>query len=149
MLEKFFQALPGPLFFFFFVGFVFCDSYYPIDRGGQHRWRGPERGGQHGQGRTGRGGLARARGGHGQRRIKRGGDTGGEGPGGVGGTGEEGPSGGKLDECIMHQVHTSFSWCFQYVFQVPIVFPNTFSRAPHFYPIWFGKCCPSFIYLYY
>jgi hypothetical protein len=25
----------------------------------------------------------------------------------VGGTGEEGPGGGKLDGCIMHQVHTS------------------------------------------
>ncbi len=42
-----------------------------------------------------------------------------------------------------------FSWCFQDVFQVPIVFPNTFPRAPHFYPIWFDKCCPSLIYLYY
>ncbi len=41
------------------------------------------------------------------------GGTGGEGPGGGGparaggGPGEEGPGGGKLDGCIMHQVHTS------------------------------------------
>jgi len=33
--------------------------------------------------------------------------TGGEGSSGVGDTGKEGSSGGKLDECIMHQVHTS------------------------------------------
>jgi hypothetical protein len=45
-------------------------------------------GGQHGGGRTGRGGLARARGGTG---------------------------GGKLDECIMHQVHTSFTLCKIYI----------------------------------
>jgi len=32
---------------------------------------------------------------------------GGEGSDGVGGTGGEGPGGGKLDECIMHRVHTS------------------------------------------
>jgi hypothetical protein len=38
------------------------------------------------------------RGGHGQGRI---------GSGGVGGTSEEGPGRGKLDECIMHQVHTN------------------------------------------
>jgi hypothetical protein len=48
-----------------------------------------------------------------------------------------------------HNVPNDFSWCFQYVLQVPIVFPNTFPRAPHFYPKWFGKCCPFFIYLYY
>ncbi len=48
-------------------------------------------GGGHGRGRTGRGG-----GGHGRGRTERGGGTGGEGPGG-----------GKLDGCIMHQVHTS------------------------------------------
>ncbi len=28
-----------------------------------------------------------------------------------GGTGGEGPGGGKLDECIMHQVHTSIYIC--------------------------------------
>jgi hypothetical protein len=48
--------------------------------GGQHRWRGPAGGGQHGRGKSGRGG---------------------------GGTGGEGPGEGKLDGCIMHQVHTS------------------------------------------
>jgi len=31
--------------FFFLMGFVFCDSYYPTDSGGQHGWRGPTRGG--------------------------------------------------------------------------------------------------------
>jgi len=46
-----------------------------------------------------------------------------------------------------HYVPNDFSWCSQHVLQVSIVFPNTFPRAPHFYPIWFGKCCPSFIYL--
>jgi len=49
--------------------------------GGQHGWRGPA------------GGAS----------------TGGEGPSKVGGTGEEGPGGGKLDGCIMHQVHTNIS----------------------------------------
>jgi len=38
--------------------------------------------------------------------------TDGEGPGEMGGTDEEGPGEGKLDRCIMHQVHTSYfnSW---------------------------------------
>jgi hypothetical protein len=35
-----------------------------------------------------------------------------------------------------HNVPNDFSWCSQYVLQVPIVFPNTFRKAPHFYPIW-------------
>jgi hypothetical protein len=48
-----------------------------------------------------------------------------------------------------HNVPNDFSWCSQYVLQVPIVFPNAFPRAPHFYSIWLGKCSPSFIYLYY
>jgi len=30
--------------------------------------------------------------------------------------------------------------------QVPNVFPNMFSIAPHLYPICFGKCCPPFTY---
>jgi hypothetical protein len=33
---------------------------------------------------------------------------------------------------------------FQYVPQVPNLFPNMFSIALHFYPICFGKCCPPF-----
>ncbi len=47
--------------------------------------------GQHERGKIGPGGPARAR----------------------GGTGEEGPGKGKLDRCIMHQVHTSihYHWC--------------------------------------
>jgi hypothetical protein len=36
---------------------------------------------------------------------------------------------------------------FKYVPQVPNVFPNMFSIAPHFYPICFGKCCPPFTYV--
>jgi hypothetical protein len=28
--------------------------------------------------------------------------------------------------------------------QVANMFPNMFSIAPHFYPICFGRCCPSF-----
>ncbi len=31
--------------------------------------------------------------------------------------------------------------------QVPNVFINMSSIAPHFYPICFGKCCPSFTYI--
>jgi hypothetical protein len=34
-----------------------------------------------------------------------------------------------------------------YVPQVLNVLPNMFSIAPHFYPIWFGKCCPPFTYI--
>jgi hypothetical protein len=30
---------------------------------------------------------------------------------------------------------------------VPNVFSNMFSIAPHFYPIRFSKCCPPFTYL--
>ncbi len=30
--------------------------------------------------------------------------------------------------------------------QVPNMFPKEFSIASHFYPICFGKCCPSFTY---
>ncbi len=37
------------------------------------------------------------------------GGTGGKGLGGVGGMGEERPGGGKLNGCIMHQVHTSLT----------------------------------------
>jgi hypothetical protein len=48
-----------------------------------------------------------------------------------------------------HNVPNGFWSCTQYVLQIPIVFPNTFQRASHFYPIWFGKFCPSFIYVYY
>jgi hypothetical protein len=45
------------LFFFFLMGFVFCDSYYPTNRGGgQHGWRGLARGG------SARAGKGRARG---------------------------------------------------------------------------------------
>jgi len=29
-------------------------------------------------------------------------------------------------------------------FQVSDMFPKMFPLAPHFYPICFGKCCPSF-----
>ncbi len=32
--------------------------------------------------------------------------------------------------------------------QVPDMFPNMFSIAPHFYPIRFGKCCPPFTYIF-
>jgi hypothetical protein len=72
----------GSLFFFFFLmGFVFCDSYYPTDR------RGPTKGGPLVQ----RGGPTRA---------KR--DMNEKGLGKMGGTSER-----KLDECIMHQVHTN------------------------------------------
>ncbi len=60
------------------MGFVFCDSYYPTDKGGGQQ-----------------GGPARARGGHGRGRTGR-----------SGGHGR--PGKGKLDGCIMHQVHTSF-----------------------------------------
>jgi hypothetical protein len=38
-----------------------------------------------------------------------------------------------------HQVLIMFPMFFYDVLQVPIVFPNTFPRAPHFYPIWFGS----------
>jgi hypothetical protein len=54
------------------------DSYYPTERGGQV-------GGHAGKDRAGRG-PARAR----------------------GGTSEEGPGEGKLEGCIMHQVHTNW-----------------------------------------
>jgi hypothetical protein len=47
-----------------------------------------------------------------------------------------------------HNVPNDFSWYSQYVLQILIVFLNTFPRAPHFYPIWCGKCCHSlFIYI--
>jgi hypothetical protein len=65
-------------------------------------------GGRHGRGRTGGGGQHEPEGGtggegpgEGDQHGLRGGGTGEKGPGG------EGPGGGKLDECIMHQVHTS------------------------------------------
>jgi hypothetical protein len=35
----------------------------------------------------------------------------------------------------------------QYVPQVPNVFPNMFSIAPHFYLICLAKCCPPFTYI--
>ncbi len=33
-------------------------------------------------------------------------------------------------------------------FQVSDMFPKMFPLAPHFYPVCFGKCCPSFTYIY-
>jgi hypothetical protein len=44
------------------------------------------------------------------------------------------------------QVPNGFSSDSQYVPQVPNLFLNMFSIAPHFYPICFGKCCPTFAY---
>jgi hypothetical protein len=46
-----------------------------------------------------------------------------------------------------HHVPNEFSSGFQYVPQVPNVFPNMFSIAPHFYPICFAKCCAPFTYI--
>jgi hypothetical protein len=43
-----------------------------------------------------------------------------------------------------HYVPFKFSMGSQYLPQVSNVFPNIFSVAPHFYPIFFGKCCPPF-----
>jgi hypothetical protein len=39
-------------------------------------------------------------------------------------------------------VPNQFSLSFQYLPQVPNVFPKTFPIAPDFYCICFGKCCP-------
>jgi hypothetical protein len=93
-----FQALLRPFFFFFLMGFVF-------NWGGASRGSAQAKGGTGGEG-SGGGGQHGSRGGTGEE-VPSGGGTGGEGPGGVGGTGEEGPGEGKLDGCIMHQVHTS------------------------------------------
>jgi hypothetical protein len=80
------------------MGFVF-------NWGGASRGSAQAKGGTGGEG-SGGGGQHGSRGGTGEE-VPSGGGTGGEGPGGVGGTGEEGPGEGKLDGCIMHQVHTS------------------------------------------
>ncbi len=44
-----------------------------------------------------------------------------------------------------------FSMCFHYVPikfpKFPNLLPNIFSIAPHFYLVWFGKCCPPFTYI--
>jgi hypothetical protein len=98
--------------FFFFMGFVFCDSYYPTNRGGLARVTGANREGpaRAREGRTGgegQGGPAQARGGHGRERIKQGG---GHGQGRIERSERHGrrrTERGKLDGCIMHQVHTS------------------------------------------
>jgi hypothetical protein len=46
-----------------------------------------------------------------------------------------------------HYVPFKFPSGCEYVPQVPNVFPNMFSIAPHLYPICFGKCCPPFTYI--
>ncbi len=46
-----------------------------------------------------------------------------------------------------HYVPFRFPMGFQYVPQVPNVFPNMFFIAPNFFPICFGKCCPPFTYI--
>jgi hypothetical protein len=56
------------------MGFVFCDSYYPIDRGGGGASTGG--GGQHGRGGDGRGGPARAGGARAGKDRARGSSTG-------------------------------------------------------------------------
>jgi hypothetical protein len=86
MTGRIFQALPTPLFFFFLMGFVFCDSYYPTDRGGPARVARASRGGPTWAGKD---------------RTREGG-TGEEGSDEMGGTGGEEPGEGKLDGCIMH-----------------------------------------------
>ncbi len=43
-------------------------------------------------------------------------------------------------QCVLTRLPSSSQW-------VPILFPNMFFIAPHFYPICFGKCCPLFTYI--
>jgi hypothetical protein len=45
-----------------------------------------------------------------------------------------------------HYIPLSYQWFPLGSQNVPNVFSNTFSIAPHFYPICFGKCCPPFTY---
>jgi len=72
------------------MGFVFCDSYYPTDKGGPARMTRVNKGVS-----TGKEGPDEERG------------TNEEGPDEVEGTNEKRPSKRKLDGCIMHQVHTN------------------------------------------
>ncbi len=46
-----------------------------------------------------------------------------------------------------HYVLFKFPMGSQYIAQVPIVFPNMFFIAPHFYLICFSICCPPFTYI--
>jgi hypothetical protein len=100
-----FQALPGQtdkhhcgvtlgawtFVFFFLMGFVFYDSFYPTDRGGPAGGGHPCKGGPARVVGASKGGPARAR------KDRAGGAN----------TGREGSGRGKLNGCIMHQVHTS------------------------------------------
>jgi len=73
-------------------------------------WGGPTEGGQHGW-RGPAGGASSGGGGNGWGRTERRGASTGRGEGtGDERSGEERPGEGKLDGCIMYQVHTSESW---------------------------------------
>ncbi len=51
-------------------------------------------------------------------------------------------------QCVCsHYVLNGFSSHSQYIPQVLNEFPNMFSLTLHFYPIFFGKCCPPFTYI--
>jgi hypothetical protein len=53
-------------------------------------------------------------------------------------------------QCVLTMFPSTSQWVSsgsQYVPQVPNMFPNISSMAPHFYPICFGKCCPPFTYV--
>jgi len=85
MTGRIFQALLESLFFFFLMGFVFCDSYYPIDKGasrggGLARVAGVNMGGGDKRKRIGRGGQHGPRGARARKDRRRGTRTeGGEG----------------------------------------------------------------------